>query len=114
MSTPFQIAERYIQLKKQCVSESWVDTALLVNQLIVEPLMTFTMIFMGQKDLLMYVSGLLNIYRSWSDWIEYNNLRFKVQEMYLVTMKTGGPHIVTNDPTYLPYVFADAVVRASQ
>lgn len=114
MLTPFQIAERYIQLKKQCASESWADTALLVNQLIFEPLITLTMLFMGTKDLFMYISGFMNIYRSWSEWIEYNDLRFKVQDMYLTTMKTGGPHIVTNDPLYLPYVFADAVVRATQ
>lgn len=114
MSTPFQIAERYIQLKKHCAPESWGDTALLVNQLIIEPLITLTMAFMGEKDLFMYISGFMNIYRAWSEWIEFTDLRFKVQDMYLTTMKTGGPHIVTNDPQYLPYVFADAVVRASQ
>ncbi len=114
MSTPFQIAERYIELKKRWAPESWGDTALLVNQLFLEPLITFTMMFMGDKDLFMYISGFMNIYKSWSEWIEFNDMRFKVQDMYLTTMMTGGPHIVTNDPLYLPYVFADAVVRASQ
>lgn len=114
MSTPFQQAERYIELKKQCAPDSWADTALLVNQLVFEPLIIFTMMFMGEKDLFMYVSGFMNIYKSWSQWIEYNDLRFNVQRMYLTTMKEGGPFIVTNDPLYLPYVFADAVVRTSQ
>jgi hypothetical protein len=31
--------------------------------------------------------------------------------MYLKTMQIGGPFIVTNDPEYIPYVFADAVTR---
>jgi hypothetical protein len=26
-------------------------------------------------------------------------------------MASGGPQIVTNDNTYLPYVYADAVMR---
>ena len=57
------------------------------------------------------VTTALNTYRAWKDWTEYWTLRLQMQRMYLITMKTGGPHIVTNDSEYLPYVYADAVVR---
>jgi hypothetical protein len=82
-----------------------------VNELIVAPIVALCMILMDKTDFFSLVSSVLSIWRSWSEWIEFNDLRFRVQEMYLLTMRTGGPHIVTNDPTYLPYVYADAVVR---
>ena len=31
--------------------------------------------------------------------------------MFLYSQSVGGPFIVTNDPIYMPYVFADAVYR---
>jgi hypothetical protein len=31
--------------------------------------------------------------------------------MFLYSQSVGGPFIVTNDTTYMPYVFADAVYR---
>ena len=82
-----------------------------VNELLLTPLITLCLLLMDKLNFLSLVSSVLNVWRSWSEWIEFTDLRFKVQEMYLLTMRTGGPHIVTNDPTYLPYVYADAVVR---
>lgn len=82
-----------------------------MNELILSPIIALCMILLRQMDFLSILSAVLSAYRAWGDWIEYNALRFQVQEMYLLTMRTGGPHIVTNDPTYLPYVYADAVVR---
>jgi hypothetical protein len=38
-------------------------------------------------------------------------LKLEVQQMFLTTMVHGGPRIVTNDPDYMPYVYADAVFR---
>jgi hypothetical protein len=38
-------------------------------------------------------------------------LQAEVQLMFLHMAKVGGPFIRTNDLTYMPYVFADAVVR---
>lgn len=82
-----------------------------VNELLLTPFLTLCMVLLDKTDFLSLVSSVYNVWRSWNEWIEFTDLRFKVQEMYLLTMRTGGPHIVTNDPTYLPYVYADAVVR---
>jgi hypothetical protein len=34
-----------------------------------------------------------------------------MQRMELQARRVGGPFISTNDPTYMPYVWADAVTR---
>ncbi len=109
--SPFAIADRYIELRKHYVSPSWGDAVMRVNELILTPLIALSLVLLDKTDFLSLLSSVVGIWRSWSDWIEFNNLRFEVQQMYLLTMRTGGPHIVTNDPTYLPYVYADAVVR---
>jgi len=114
MSKPFEIAERYINLRKRCLPESWGDTILYFNEMVMGPLITVFLLFMGSRDVLMVFSAITRAYSAWSDWEEYHVLRSKVQEMFLITMKNGGPKITTNDMTYLPYVFADAVVRLNE
>lgn len=109
--TPFTIAETYIQLRKKCVPTTWADTVLRFNELVVAPIVLLFFLFSGTLDIFMAFSSLSKLYESWTDWIAYNNLRFVVQTMFLKTMLAGGPFIRTNDPTYMPYVFADAVMR---
>lgn len=109
--TPFTIAESYIQLRTKCVPKTWADTVLRINELLVAPLLCLFLLFTGGLDIFTGFSSLSRIYESWTDWIAYNNLRFVVQTMFLKTMAMGGPFIRTNDPTYMPYVFADAVMR---
>lgn len=108
---PFRVAERYIELKKLCAPPSWGDTAIRLNEMIVAPMVALYSLFTGDYDLFMIGSAAMTAHRVWSEWIEYDNLRFEVQRMYLATMASGGPQIVTNDNTYLPYVYADAVTR---
>ncbi len=109
--TPFELAETYIQLRKKCVPTTWADTALLVNELLFAPILFCFLLFTGNLDIFMGFSSLSRIYEAWMDWIRYNDARFLVQDMFLVTMSAGGPFIRTNDPQYMPYVFADAVTR---
>jgi hypothetical protein len=61
---------------------------------------------------MMIVAAATKAQSAWSDWIEFQDLRFQVQRMYLVSTMVGGPFIRTNDPEYQAYVYADAVVRA--
>jgi hypothetical protein len=109
--TPFEVAETYIQLRKKCVPASWADTVLLINELLFAPLLFLFLFLTGNLDIFMAFSSASRIYEAWTDWIAYNNLRFVVQTMFLKTARVGGPFIRTNDPTYMPYVFADAVMR---
>jgi len=82
-----------------------------INEMILSPLISLTFLQVESMDLVSIVTAAFSVYRVWTEWIEYSDLRFTMQQMYLTTMATGGPQIVTNDPEYLPYVYADAVVR---
>jgi hypothetical protein len=112
MKTPFQIAERYIQLRKQYAPKFWGDLIILINSMVITPLITIFLLLTHNTSFLSVLSAGSGALQSWRGWIEYNDLRFEVQRMYLRTMQLGGPFITTNDTTYMPYVFADAVMRA--
>ncbi len=109
--SPFAIAERYIELRRICAPRSWGDLMIRINEMILTPLITIFFVLVDKFDLFSVLPAAISTYRVWSEWIEFSTLRFQMQQMYLTTMKTGGPFIVTNDPDYLPYVYADAVVR---
>jgi hypothetical protein len=83
-----------------------------INELILSPLITLTFLCLRSLDFVSLITSTVSTYKAWTQWLEYCQLRFTMQQMYLTTMVTGGPHIVTNDPEYLPYVYADAVLRA--
>lgn len=114
MKTAFQLADRYIELRTKCAPQSWGDAILRINELLLGPLIALCMTFLGKHDLFAIASAAVATYRSWSEWLEYNDLRFQMQRMYLETLLLGGPFIRTNDPTYLPYVYADAVTRKAE
>jgi hypothetical protein len=108
---PFQIAERFIQLRKVYDGPSWGDRMNIFNDMIVMPMIMLFMLFVRNYDLMSLASTFAKAFSVWRKFIEYTDLKFKVQKMYLHTMQVGGPFIVTNDSTYMPYVFADAVYR---
>jgi hypothetical protein len=109
---PFVVAERYIQLRKIIHSPSWAETLTRMSDMILMPFITvFLCLFRWKAEVVMIATTTTKAYSAWKDWIEYHHLRFEVQKMFLHTFATGGPRIRTNDVVYLPYVFADAVVR---
>jgi len=111
MNKPFETAERYIQLRKIYSPKSWGELMIKINEMILTPLITIFFILLDRIELFSLVPAVLGTYRVWTGWMEYQELRFLMQRMYLKTMQMGGPFIVTNDSTYLPYVYADAMVR---
>lgn len=113
MDQPFKTAERYIQLRKICAPDTWQGTMRRINDMIVMPVIFLFYILVGTFDPMFLIPNAMSITQAWREWMEYSELRFVVQRMYLHTMKVGGPFIATNDSTYLPYVFADAVVRTT-
>ncbi len=112
--TPFELAERYIQLRRHCLPESWGDTVIRFNEMVVGPMIAIFFLLVREFDVFMIVSTAMKAYQSWMEWEEYHILRGKVQEMRLITNLHGGPFIRTNDPEYMPYVYADAMVRLSE
>jgi hypothetical protein len=83
-----------------------------INEMFFTPLITIFLYVFKKTDLLSLVPTLFSAFRVWKEWTEFSHLRFEMQKMFLDTMRFGGPQIVTNDPDYLPYVYADAAFRA--
>lgn len=110
-SEPFKTAERYIQLRTKCAPEKWADTFHLMSDMILMPIIMLFLIFTRVADPLTVAMNGLKAYNAWKEYIEYTQLRFEVQRMFVHCQLVGGPFIVTNDPKYMPYVFADAVQR---
>lgn len=113
MSNPFQIAEEYIQLRKQLSPKHWVDVIMRINEMILTPLISIFLFVLRQSDTLTFAMSMISVFRAWRQWMLFTQRRFDMQNMILQTMASGGPQIRTNDPDYLPYVYADAVVRLS-
>ncbi len=82
-----------------------------MSDMILMPIITLFLLFFQVADPMTVAMNGLRIYQVWKDYIEYTQLRFEVQRMMLYCQWVGGPFIVTNDPTYMPYVFADAAYR---
>lgn len=111
---PFQVAERYIQLRKTCAPESWAETLTLVSDMILMPLIIIFLSFLQIADPMTIITTGLKARQVWMDYTEYIELRFQVQSMLVYCQSVGGPFITTNNPVYMPYVFADAVQRKIQ
>lgn len=114
LAEPFRDAERFIELRKKWGAQSWVETLLRVNETLVTPMITLFMLFIRKSDLFGFISAVSMVVKAWMEWIEYCDLRFKVHDMFFKTMLAGGPFIVTNDPEYMPYVWADGFIRAQR
>lgn len=89
-----------------------MSTLVRLNEMLVAPTIALFLVLSGEGDMLRLIPMATTAYTVWSEWIEFQELRFHVQRLYLVSSLVGGPFIRTNDPEYEPYVYADAVVRA--
>jgi len=87
-----------------------MQTAQMISDMILMPLIALFMFFTS-GDVMMMASSALSAYRAWSEWIEFSELEFTMQRMRLRMAQVRGPFISTNNPKYMPYVWADAVVR---
>jgi len=108
---PFKTAEEYIQARKVCDMKTMEATTRRIVDMILVPAISLFTVCMGEIDWIAILSSGMTVFKAWSEWIRYHELRMEMQNMYLHAMKAGGPFIVTNNPDYMPYVWADAVVR---
>jgi len=114
MSSAFQLAERYIELSKVWDSDEWYLLAKHINEMILMPLIAFFSYVADVSDMMFFVTSFISAWGAWVEFTEFVNLKFTMQRMRLRAIRAGGPFIVTNDPTYMPYVWADAVTRHSK
>lgn len=108
---PFKAAERFIQLRDKCVPPTWTAQIQRFSDMILMPLITLFLFFNGGGDIFMALSTAATAYRVWMEWVEYTELRFAMQRMRVRMAQVKGPFIATNNSKYMPYVWADAVVR---
>ena len=111
--TAFQTAERYIQLTKVWETDEWVPLIKHINEMILMPLIAFFSYCAGYSDIMFCLSTFVGATSAWTEYAEFVDLKFVMQRMELQARRVGGPFISTNDPTYMPYVWADAVTRLS-
>jgi len=109
--TAFQTAERYIQLSNVWETGEWVPLIKHINEMILMPLIAFFSYSVGYSDVMFCLTTAVGAMNAWSDYTEFIELKFAMQRMELQARRIGGPFISTNDPTYMPYVWADAVTR---
>jgi hypothetical protein len=80
--------------------------------MVIMPLITIFLFLVRPKPDIMMIAGTATKgYSAWKEWIDYHNLRFEVQRMFLQTAALGGPCISSNSPDYLPYVFAHTITH---
>ena len=108
---PFKAADRFIVLRDKCRPRSWRAHLQLLSDMIIMPLITLFLMLSGKPDMLMAFGTMNAAYRAWSEWIEYTELLFAMERMKIRMAQVKGPFIATNDAKYMPYVWADAVVR---
>jgi hypothetical protein len=106
----FQIAERFLQLQPK---DSWVDFTRRIHDMVLMPCILCFYFFMGELSMSFAIPVLSNAVKAWDKWIEYNELWFMIQKMRIVTHGMGGPNITTNNPKYMPYVYAHFVETTS-
>ena len=109
--TAFQTAERYITLSTSWDTMEFYPRIKHINEMILMPLIAFFSYVMNVSDGLFFLTSFMAAWGAWVEYAEYVELTFVMQRMQLEGLRRGGPFIVTNDPTYMPYVWADAVTR---
>jgi hypothetical protein len=102
----FVSAERYINLRSFFYPRTWVEEIKRISDMIIMPVIVMCMWLVGDGDMFLSVSTASTAFTLWRQWFEYLDLHFSMQSLRIRMAARGGPRIVTNDPTYMPYVWA--------
>ena len=103
----FARAEEYIQLTQRFKTETYSETLSLCMTLGGELVLSCLMKASGMSLALVLYKTCM----AWIEYIRYLGLRADIAAWRAFIHANGGPYISTNDETYLPYVYADAMQR---
>ena len=103
----FVDAERYIELSQTFAQVSWWT---LLDMFFPLATILHCVLTKSFPDFL-FVLGLYKSLKLWAEWFEYRTLKRQMGEWREIVDAVGGPYIATNNPKYLPYVFADGMQR---
>lgn len=103
----FVDAERYIELSNTFSEVSWWTLMDMWFPLVSA---IHCVVTKSLPDLF-FLLGLYKSLKLWAQWHEYHALKYQLGEWREIVNAVGGPYIATNNPLYLPYVFADGMQR---
>lgn len=108
----FQAADTYISLKRRMFPPGISGWIVLFNELLLLPMIALIFFLCDPtQTVLSLLAPCMSASNAWRDWEQFHALEDRMIRMFVYMMATGGPQITTNDPTYIPYVFAYAVTR---
>jgi hypothetical protein len=106
---PFVAAEQYIQLQTFFYPPTWSEDIKRISDMVIMPVILLCMYLCGDGDLFLAVSTVSTAITVWKQWFTYLDLHFTMQTMRIQMALRGGPKIVTNNPRYMPYVWAHSI-----
>jgi len=113
-SNYFQQAERFVELTKTFVRESFLEQMFLWVEMVIQPLVSIIMmIFFGKEVSIFTLFEIQKLTSIWYKWFEFKQLAFQIRQWRNVVQSVGGPFISTNDANYHVYVYADGMQRLS-
>jgi len=105
----FGAAEKYIQLRTFFYPPTWSEEIKRISDMVIMPVIVLCMYFTGDGDMFLAVSTASTALTVWKQWFTYLDLHFTMQTMRIKMASLGGPKIVTNNPMYMPYVWAHSI-----
>jgi hypothetical protein len=94
------LAETYAPLSWWTLMDMWFPLVTLVGCILTK---SFPDLF--------FVLGVYKAMNLWVGYFRFHALKKQIVEWRDIVDAYGGPFIATNNPTYLPYVFADGMQR---
>jgi hypothetical protein len=105
----FASAEKYIQLRAFFYPSTWIEEMKRISDMIIMPMVVLCLYLTGEGDIFFAASTMATAITAWQRWFDYLDLHFTMQTMRIKMALVGGPKIVTNDPKYMPYVWAHSI-----
>ena len=113
-SNYFQQAERFVELTKIFVRESFLEQMFLWIEMVIQPLLSIAMmVFFGKELNIFTILEIQKLGSIWYKWFEFKQLAFQIRQWRNIIQSVGGPFISTNDANYHVYVYADGMQRLS-
>ena len=106
----FALADEYVQLKAQFVTEELIDTLYSWFDMVIYPIYIIVRLCMLDFSP-MYAISLVKTYQRWIDWFRLQELEDKVESWKRTVRSVGGPWISTNNPDLHVFVYADSMER---
>ena len=108
----FVKAEKYTELAKKFIPETFLDKLSLWIEMLISPLISLGMfLYYRETPSFFTMLSTQKAISLWVEWFEFDVLNSEIREWTKIVKSVGGPFISTNDSTYHVFVYADAMER---